>query len=155
MALKTFHELLKECDLLKVAKMAAHKHGLKGKKKKNQEAGYFFHCEKLLKMKPKKSPYIINVNEVEDPFGKEKYIDVYGTKRGSKQTWAIEFDSWREWLGMKVRSKYDVDKTVAECIWEMTFMGYEEKKIQKRNNDIMETVKRIKEGKEKLTKIKI
>lgn len=46
----------------------------------------------------------------------------------SEAEYALEFHAWEAWLGMEVDSttyqKYSCPEILAHCLWEMTFMGF-------------------------------
>lgn len=67
----------------------------------------------------------------------------------SEVNWALDFSPWNEWLGMKIDEstfnninlmKSDI---VAHCLWEMTFLSYNEEKIQERADDLKRMVDQI------------
>lgn len=83
----------------------------------------------------------IVVSNEYDAFDGLEYVDVSGRDNNPQENselltnaLAIEFTPWNEWLGM------DIDKNtlqefteleiIAHCLYEMTFMGFEEEEIQ-------------------------
>ena len=77
----------------------------------------------------------------------------------SEVEYALEFHSWEEWLGMEVDSathqKYAYPEILAHCLWEMTFMGFdqdtireEKQELERRGNELKNMTE--KERKEKL-----
>jgi len=80
----------------------------------------------------------------------EEYDD--GTK--VRKTYAIEFTAWKEWMGMKVDStalkEYTPVDIVVHCLYEMTFVSFDENKIQKSINEIKEDIKKIDSGEMKM-----
>src|SRR5690606_21284179 len=62
------------------------------------------------------------------------YHDVCGIRPGETTSYAIEFRPWSEWLGMTVTEKtlasYTELEILAHCLFEMTFMGFDEETIQ-------------------------
>ncbi len=83
---------------------------------------------------------IILRNE-QDDFDESEYVDVSGRENNPKENTdaltdalAIEFTPWNEWLGMDIDKNTLQDFTeleiIAHCLYEMTFMGFEEEEIQ-------------------------
>lgn len=99
----------------------------------------------LLKMRPKKSKYHIRVAERTDDFDKQKYIGVDGYKTNpKKQAYALEFTPWKEWLGMDMANLIqDEKKGLAYCLWEMTFMGFDQGAIRKKLKKLDRSVKEV------------
>ena len=68
---------------------------------------------------------------VED--GKE-YIDAYGVKPNNKQRYGLEFESWKEIISMFIFQesidKLSKEDIIAACLYEITFFGFDENKIQ-------------------------
>ncbi len=116
--------------------------------KKNKK-GYERALRELRKIKPKKDTFSIIIENTRD--GKEKYEHVSGYQNGER--YAIEFNSWENWLGMYVdmQSMYRLGELsfLAHAIWEMTWSGYSNKSIQKRWEALR---KRADEAMKKITK---
>lgn len=85
----------------------------------------------------------------DDETNEESYVDVSGRKQNNDdfqltESLAIEFVPWTRWLGMTVSS--DTSKQFSEleiisyCLYEMTFVGYDEKEIQRQFSIIKSTV---------------
>jgi hypothetical protein len=86
---------------------------------------------------------------VRSPFDdpdRDPWIDVSGCKFGSSERYAIEWTSWREWLGMEVTVE-NLDLTpaqmVAHCLDEMTTCGFDEDSITEVREQIMDQVGEI------------
>jgi len=115
----------------------------------------------LLSKKVKKSNTTINIRHVDDDEFDEHYFDVYGTDGtmnefapDKEQTWGLDFCSHTDWISFKVSeellkemSELDV---ICHCLWELTFMGFNDKDIRKEKYKIRKAVKDIKSGKAKL-----
>lgn len=110
--------------------------------------GYEKVFERLKKLKPKKDNFKISLRVYKEK-GEEDWIKVSGLNPKDKNvSYAIEFTSWNQWLGMKIERKTlklfpEID-IICHCLWEMTFMGFEEKEIQKDFKDLIKTTKKIK-----------
>ena len=85
------------------------------------------------------------------------YVDVSGRKKEKDpnsitDSYAIEFVEWKKWLGMdlapETTKKFSDLEIIAHCLYEMTFIGYNEKEIKKQVNAINDRVEKYK----KLTK---
>lgn len=73
-------------------------------------------------------------------------LDLYGKKKDEEQRYALEFTPWAEWLVMDVRVN-GVDLTpaqmIAQCLYEMTYFGYNEDDIQAHHAEIDRRVDEI------------
>lgn len=86
----------------------------------------------------------------------EGYVDVSGQKKESDQnsitsSYAIEFLEWNKWLGMNLAKETTKNfsdlEIIAHCLYEMTFIDYDEEAIQqqfKSLNDKAEEYKNLK-----------
>ena len=113
--------------------------------------------DKLCLLSPKKSGMRIVVEEVQqDELNDEPYIAVSGKDTtlqkelddfkyfnekedseiaNSEVTFALEYSLWAEWLGMEIdpesTNKYSELEIIAHCLYEMTFLGFDEESIKK------------------------
>ena len=83
----------------------------------------------------------IVVSTEQDAFDESEYVNVSGRENNPKEnpnkltdSLAIEFTPWNEWLGMDIDKDTLQDFTeleiIAHCLFEMTFMGFDEEEIQ-------------------------
>lgn len=88
--------------------------------------------------------------EQKDYFSEEKYLSVLGYNIDDGEKYALDFNKWSEWLGYEV-----VDKSVneigdvvfvAECLLEMTLLGFDEACIQDEINELIRIEEEIKLG---------
>ena len=84
---------------------------------------------------------------------KETYVDVSGQKKIPDPDsitigYAIEFLGWDKWLGMylapETLNKFSELEIIAHCLFEMTFVDYEEEAIQQKFKSISDTVEEYK-----------
>jgi len=103
---------------------------------------------KLRKMEPVDSAIEIVIEQVFDEKNQEYGIgNVYGIDHSSTNEIsngiALEFTKWNKWLGMKIQEmtlkEFTELEIIAHCLYEMTFVGYEESEIQ----DEVEKIKGI------------
>ncbi len=78
----------------------------------------------------------------------EGRVDIIGIKDGQPdQRYAIEFTAWEKWLASPFEVK-GCDLTEAQiaawCLWEMTFIGWNQEDIQSKIEDIHQKVDDIK-----------
>jgi hypothetical protein len=77
----------------------------------------------------------------------DKICDLSGLVDGSDKHFAIEFSPWTEWLAARVRV-LNVDLTaaqmVAQCLYEMTFISFDEEEISEQKDDLVDRVEEIK-----------
>ncbi len=92
--------------------------------------GYAIVFNKLLLKQPKPCDIIISFDEDEDG----TFFSVVGKKQNDDSNYGIEFFPWSEWLGMEVDKqvllKYNHVEIVVRCLWEMTYVGFDEQTIQ-------------------------
>jgi len=92
-------------------------------------------------MEPVDCDISIIVSNEQDAFDGLEYVNVSGRENNPKEdpdkltdSLAIEFTPWNEWLGMDIDENTLQDFTeleiIAHCLYEMTFMGFEEAEIQ-------------------------
>lgn len=88
--------------------------------------------------------------------GGEPYVDVSGRVCNSRNysgepdcdSYAIEFKPWEQWLGMEIDpvafELFSETEILAHCLYEMTFVGFDEDEIQKRYQEINSLADEIK-----------
>lgn len=149
-----FKELLLKCDKEKVAlKNAERDISINSSDQKytleNQKLGYLDVIVQLLNLKSRNSNiWTLIVERVEnDPCNNYEPWDghVYGIKKGSKETWAMEYTKWEHLLGMEVKTSYNIDDTIAYLLWELTFVGFSQEKIQDHLKELNKDAKEFKE----------
>ena len=106
---------------------------------KDNLEGYKKVYDELMKLKPKRSDCVLTIKHVIND--EEEYEDVFGVSKKDKQNYALEFTPWQEWLGMEINqktlNKYSKPSIIANCIYEMTFFGFEQKKIKKKMDELL------------------
>ncbi len=112
--------------------------------------GYCHVLTTLRALEPIPSDFSIVAEIAEDDDDGEYYswVHIYGTIDGSSEHWALEFRPWNEWLGSIISNRsfnYTPVDVMTYCLWEMTFMGYEEEKIQGTWNEILDAKKDVEE----------
>lgn len=111
--------------------------------------GYEAAFNELLTKKQKKhklGDLFISVDVVHED--DSDWLDVYGIDKNKPIRYGIEFCPWNEWVTMFITnetltnlSKEDV---VAGCLWEMTFFGFSEKRVQEENEKMDKSVEEAK-----------
>ena len=85
-----------------------------------------------------------------DYFEEETHIAVFGYSREDKQHYALDFMEWDKWLGSKVVQKsldtFGATCFVCECMREMSFISFNEGKIEEERNILDERVREIESG---------
>jgi hypothetical protein len=121
---------------------------------KNCLPSYFKVYDKLLKLTPRKGEgkeLLLMVLPTEDWF-EEGIIsnDVFGYCKEDKQHYALEFTDWDEWLAFEICDKsveyYEPAGFLAHCLYEMTFVSFDEDDIQEEVDKLAEMEKEITEG---------
>jgi hypothetical protein len=81
------------------------------------------------------------------------YVDVSGQddtkdENGRKISYAIEFTEWNKWLGMAITPEtlknFSELEIIAHCLYEMTFIGYDEEEIQEERKSLDKTIEEYK-----------
>jgi hypothetical protein len=91
----------------------------------------------------------IVVAQQKDDFDGEEYVDVSGKYKHPKNeeekfSQAIEFTAWSKWLGMDISEEsllhFSELEIISHCLYEMTFVGFEEEEIQEEFNTIENSI---------------
>lgn len=97
----------------------------------------------------------------------ETYVDVFGRKKipdpnSITESYAIEFLEWDKWLGMDLAPEtiknFSNLEIIAHCLYEMTFIGYDEDEIQeqlKLLNDSVEEYNKLTDEEKKQNTISL
>lgn len=76
----------------------------------------------------------------------------------SEITYAIEFTPWNEWLGMDIEpstlENLSYEEILGHCLWEMTFVSWDQNEIKEKIEDLGKMVDDYKSGKNKGTTFK-
>lgn len=136
---------------------------------KNNISGYEKVYNDLLLMKPKSQNISIVLSLHTDEFDNTEYVDVSGKNNFPEEdnnehtfSLALEFAAWREWLGMDIEEdtlqNFSKLEIIAHCLYEMTFVSFEEDEIQDKLKNLEKEVEDIKnmteeEKKENLTSL--
>ena len=116
-------------------------------------SGYKKVFEELLFMHPDDSDISIVVAHQKDDFDGEEYVDVSGKYNNPKNeeekfSQAIEFTAWSKWLGMEISQEsllhFSELEIISHCLFEMTFVGFEEKEIQEELNSMEKSIEEYK-----------
>ena len=92
--------------------------------------------KKLLFLAPKHCEMELIIKHQTDAFDGEKYTEVCGKKSdgGDEEQYALDFTPWAEWLDMEISKETMIAFTeleiISHCLFEMTFIGFEEEDIQ-------------------------
>ena len=110
---------------------------------------------KTLDPKPSDPPITCIVAKVEDCLTPGEIIpDVFGIINGDKNHYALEMNSWNEWLDFDILDKsievYGAADVVAHALYEITFFGYCSKtaneKVEEEKHILDERVREIEDG---------
>ena len=82
---------------------------------------------------------------------REEWNELYCLQPGDETKWALDFIPWPKILGMIVsEDRLDIVKDdrefLAEVVWEITFWGYDEKKINAKCGSLCKTVQDFEDG---------
>jgi hypothetical protein len=118
---------------------------------KRNITGYRYVFETLRRIRHRKDKEGMKIRIEKVGRGKNRYFDVSGiSAEGDHRSYALEFASWRKWLGYEVEratlKRMPGEEIVAHCLWEMTFIGFTQNKIRRRLAALKNQVKDVKEG---------
>ena len=113
--------------------------------------------ERLLTIEPVEKDLNILVHNVVDDFDGENYVAVSGRTPGKPLSnpenpnenylYAIEFTPWSEWLGMNIDpesfDEFTELEIIAHCLHEMTFVSFDETKIQSQMDALKKQIDEI------------
>jgi len=122
---------------------------------KKNISGYEEIFRQLVSMAVIESDMIIEIKREIDDFDNEEYIDISGRKKNEPKdqkeqevSYALEFTPWSEWLGMQIDmtsiKNFTELEIISRCLFEMTFMGFDENEIQEELNKINDTTEEYK-----------
>lgn len=112
--------------------------------------------EQLKMMETADSDLSIVLTECEENWEGEEasdsYIDVSGVKMGDTnagpERYAIEFQEWKEWLGMEIAQEtlenFSALDIISHCLYEMTFVSFDEAEIKERMNEMKASIEELK-----------
>jgi len=107
--------------------------------------GYQKMFNQLQLINPEPTNISIVVKWETDDFDNTKYVDVSGKYKNPKTeeeqfSQALEFTPWGEWLAMEIATEslqnFNELEIIAHCLYEMTFIGFEEEEIQEKIQNI-------------------
>lgn len=85
-------------------------------------------------------------------------IDINDPIANTEVTYALEMESWEKWLDMNIETtvmaEFSIVEIVAACLYEMTFMGFTQEKIEEKKEDLNKRIKDFKEAKDDPEKMK-
>ena len=100
---------------------------------KRSKTGYERMINQLRRIKPTQSDYLLITNN--------KY-GMYGLKSGDKMGWGLSFMKWDKWLG-SIMNKGGLI-SLCHCLWEMTYHGFTQQKIQGLKRSMLLRIKNVK-----------
>ena len=85
-------------------------------------------------------------------------IDPDSDTANTEVTYALEMESWEKWLDMnietKVMAEFSIVEIVAACLYEMTFLGLTQEKIEEKREELSKRIKDFEEAKDDPEKMK-
>lgn len=109
--------------------------------------------EKLKFLEPEEYDMSIVLTEIDydcdDESEARTYVDVSGRKKekdpnSMTDSYALEFEEWEKWLGMDLAPETTLNfsdlEIIAHCLYEMTFIGYNEEEIKEQFNTINDRI---------------
>ena len=122
---------------------------------KKNISGYEEIFRQLVSIPVIETDMIIEIKREIDDFDNEEYIDVSGRKKNESKdqkeqevSYALEFTPWSEWLGMQIDitsiKNFTGLEIISRCLFEMTFMGFDENEIEEELNKINDTTEEYK-----------
>jgi hypothetical protein len=136
-------------------------------KEEKSISGYESVFNELKMLSPTDTDISIVVSNEKDDFDNEEYVHVCGHNNSPQDdpdnpgnSLGLEFTSWDQWLGMDLDEMSVMDFTelelISHCLYEMTFFGFDQEKIQKVMDEMEKDIDEIKNmtEDEKKTKLK-
>lgn len=112
--------------------------------------------ESLKILEPEESDMqIVLTDHAVDPTAEnneEKWVEVSGwtdsqDENGRPIGFALEFTAWKNWMGMKITSEtlrhFSETEIMAHCLYEMTFTGFDEEKIQEERKALEKQIEEL------------
>lgn len=141
-----FIELIKQVDINEVIDYLITE---KDEPEKVRE-GYLSVYAKLLELPIEDSSYKLYVVNQKGISEDDEYIEVLGYDNEDGVSYSLSFSTWSTWLGSEVIEKsvntFGVVAFVANCLYDMTFMGFNEECIQNELEILKDRVKEVEEG---------
>ncbi len=111
--------------------------------------GYRKVFENLLCLNAEDNDTFLIIEPVHDAeTGTLDYSNVCGKEANQASNLSLEFMSWAKWLGMTVAKetlqRYNELEIIAHCMFEMTFMGFDEVNIQDELSKLNESIQELK-----------
>jgi len=136
----------------------------------NNINGYEVMFNQLQTITPKQSDMVIHITHIEsNELSDTAYEDVHGTngslvkdssdfeymnmdkdspEANAECTYAMDFTAWDKWLDMSIHpdtlQKYLPEQIVYECLYEMSFISFDQEEIQNRLDELKNQVDKIK-----------
>jgi hypothetical protein len=121
---------------------------------KKNISGYEEVLSKLKMLEPKEKDISILVSWEKDDFDQTDYVNVSGYHNNPKEntdeaniSLALEFTPWNEWLGMDIDANtlktFNELEIIAHCLYEVTFVGFEEEEIKAELDKINDAAEEI------------
>lgn len=141
-------DLIKMADETKVLEYLAKVDDIKYQEK------YIMLFQKLKSLKPTSNCDLkIFIVKQKDYLDEVIHLKVLGNKENDDERYALDFVPWSDWVGCEVVEKsvylYGLVPFVGECLYEMSFISFEEGVIQQELETLKEIEDRIKSGEEK------
>ena len=146
-----FHELLLLVDFEEVTNKIVDIYYSEYEEKDVVRKNYLNFLETLLNNhEPKYGDTVIHIDYVEavtkeynnQSWTEDSYWHVYGMNQDDDDDskWALEFSSFDEWLGFSINHtvfwNLSRAEVVAHCLWEMTFVSFDETEIAEKFKEI-------------------
>jgi hypothetical protein len=115
-------------------------------------AGFGDVFDQLTKMHPIESEMEIVLSEQVEEDPEDSFVHVSGRKLNYEpgqvpESFGLDFVPWNEWLGMTIEKetleKYTELEDICHCLYEMTFMGFDEEHIQRELKALTDEVEEL------------
>lgn len=108
--------------------------------------GYAKAIKELTILKPHTEKMQILIEKGYNIFDKKYYCHVCAIDK-NKQTYAIEFEPWNNWLGMEIHidslKNYTELDIICHCLYEMTFTGFSNKEVKNEKDKLLGLLKKV------------
>ena len=104
----------------------------------------------LQQKEPVESDILIVLKQhISDEDSSKSYVEVSGLDlNDSEYGLALDFTPWQKWLGMNISEetieKFTELEIIAHCLWEMTFVDFDESEIQAKISEVEQSMEEYK-----------
>lgn len=111
--------------------------------------GYCRVYNRLRDLEPvKDEDMTIYIEFVQESTEEDSWYHVFGRIKDEDTCYGLNFTPWKNWLSYEIKTDLEMNNAqlLAHILWEMTFDGFEEQKIQETKKDLEKIVEDVEKG---------